>query len=117
VKEKNGIYILGTNNNGRNVQESLHSVYQGSTISNGELWHRRMGDEWNLNYSYLNNLKDLVTGLHFEKTDYQPSCMPCLEDKKIILKNRREQIEPDVLELVHSDVCGPMQMPSWGGAQ
>jgi len=34
VKEKNGIYILETNNN---VQESLHSVYQESIISNGEL--------------------------------------------------------------------------------
>jgi len=63
LKEKNGIYILRTNNNRRNVQ-SLHSVYQGSIISNGKLWYRRMG---HLSYSYLNNLKDL--GLHFEKTN------------------------------------------------
>jgi len=73
-----------------------------------------------LSYSYLNNLKDLVTGLHFEKTDYQLSCIPCIEGKqtkKSFKKLKRTNRAKDVLELVHSDVCGPMQTPSWGGAR
>lgn len=32
VKEKNGIYTIDTDNNGRNIQESLHLVHQGSII-------------------------------------------------------------------------------------
>lgn len=117
VNEKNGIYVLGTNNDGCSTQEPLRSACLGSEISDGELWHRRMR---HLSYSYLNNLKGLVTGLHFKEINYQLSCIPCLKGKqtrKPFKRSKRRNRANDILELVHSDVCGPMQTPSWGNAR
>lgn len=100
-----------------NTQESLHSACLGSEVSDGELWNRRMG---HLNYSYLNNLKGLVTGLHFKEINHQLNCIPCLKGKqtrKPFKRLKRANRANDILELVHSDVCGPMQTLSWGNAR
>ncbi|XP_045452164.1 uncharacterized protein LOC123661222 [Melitaea cinxia] len=47
------------------------------------------------------------------------SCMPCLEGKMSAASYPRGQATRanQPLELIHSDVCGPMQEPSWGGAR
>lgn len=64
-------------------------------------------------------LRNLVTGLHFEEICHSWNCVPCLKGKqtrKSFKKTKKVNTANDILELVHSDVCGPMQTSSWGGA-
>lgn len=115
VKEKNGIYILDAENIERNIQESSYMVNQESTTSDAELWHKRMG---HLNYSYLSDLRNLVTGLNFKEIPKFFNCVPCLKGKQMrkpFKKSKKASRAREILELVHSDVCGPMQTSSWGG--
>ena len=77
-----------------------------------ELWHRRMG---HLSASGMKRLREMTTGAQFEmKNELQ--CVPCIEGKHHRQPfNARGQRAERVLELVHSDLCGPMETASIGG--
>lgn len=80
-----------------------------------ELWHKRLG---HIGYSNLNVMqsKEMAIGLPRFKAD-QRKCESC-----IISKHCRDPFPKesktrtrDKLELIHSDVCGPMQNASMNG--
>jgi hypothetical protein len=80
------------------------------------LWHQRYG---HINYHDLLLLqkKSMVEGLPMLKNEYD-SCEGCALGKMhtgefLSNSNRRKKY---VLELIHTNVCGPMQMRSLGGA-
>jgi hypothetical protein len=75
-----------------------------------ELWHRRLA---HINYKALPYVSKVVTGLPEFKVDHEGVCKGCAQGKNI--KNpfqKRESKEEGVLELIHSDVCGPMTSTS-----
>lgn len=82
-----------------------------------------MAQMGHLNYSYLSDLRNLVTGLNFKEIPKSLNCVPCLKGKQMrkpFKKSKKASRASDILELVHSNalciaVCGPMQTPSWGG--
>ncbi|OUC41357.1 integrase core domain protein [Trichinella nativa] len=81
-----------------------------------DLWHRRLG---HLSRGSMKLLQDgQATGIPSDaitKTD----CVTCLKGKQCRLpfpKSATKRSE-EVLELVHSDICGPMQVASVGGAR
>ncbi|KRZ60189.1 Retrovirus-related Pol polyprotein from transposon TNT 1-94 [Trichinella nativa] len=81
-----------------------------------DLWHRRLG---HLSRGSMKLLQDgQATGIPSDaitKTD----CVTCLKGKQCRLpfpKSATKRSE-EVLELVHSDICGPMQAASVGGAR
>ncbi|KRY14711.1 Retrovirus-related Pol polyprotein from transposon TNT 1-94 [Trichinella patagoniensis] len=81
-----------------------------------DLWHRRLG---HLSRGSMKLLQDgQATGIPSDaitKTD----CVTCLKEKQCRLpfpKSATKRSE-EVLELVHSDICGPMQVASVGGAR
>ena len=85
---------------------------------NGDLWHQRLG---HVHQHRLKNCiqKDLVKGICYSKVDNLSFCEACLAGKMhrkpfpVIEKIRSSH----KLQLVHSDVCGPMQTESFGGAK
>ncbi|CAJ2629918.1 unnamed protein product [Trifolium pratense] len=86
-----------------------------SKLDNNELWHCRYG---HLSFKGLNTLvkKQMVEGLPQLK-DEQSTCKHCLTGKQ-----HREPIPKSAnwratkqLELVHSDICGPITPQSNGG--
>ncbi|CAB4035006.1 Retrovirus-related Pol poly from transposon TNT 1-94 [Paramuricea clavata] len=83
-----------------------------------DLWHQRLGHvhEQRLNSCIKNNI---VKGICCENVDKLSFCEACLAGKmhrKPFLA--REEIRSShKLQLVHSDVCGPMQTESFGGAR
>jgi len=92
------------------------------TSANGplmELWHRRLG---HLNAKGIKVLQGMVSGIDLGKLPckVEPfACEGCVEGKLA-----RQPFPTDganratkVLELVHSDVCGPMRTTSFGGAK
>ena len=88
-----------------------------------ELWHRRFG---HLGYDSLANLveQDMVEGISVSTEDFkrqqqeQPPCATCALAKQPRLPfppSHHKSSRP--LQLVHMDVCGPMQVPSQGAAR
>ena len=81
-----------------------------------DLWHQRLG---HLNGQQLDEIvrKELATGIKFPKTTRLSFCEGCVEGKmhRKPFKSRRDSHSIRKLQLVHSDVCGPMQAESIGG--
>lgn len=122
---KNGIYKISCN-----IVKPLHNkVYSSKLLSNGQktestavavstrLWHRRLG---HLGLRGMCTLKGHVSGVMFQDSqDSLKDCIPCLEGKlstQPFPKGEGKRSERP-LELVHSDVCGPMSENSLGGAK
>lgn len=78
-----------------------------------ELWHRRLGHIGISNMSFLNKIE----GLNL-KTKDTINCIACLEGKQSRLPfNEKGHRSSKLLELIHSDVCGPMSVKSIGGSR
>lgn len=85
-----------------------------------DVWHRRLG---HLNTQGLYRLRDgAATGVCFhddKNSQALKNCTACLEGKmsaKPYPSGQAHRAESP-LELVHSDVCGPIQEASFGGAK
>ncbi len=85
---------------------------------NSDLWHQRLG---HVHEQRLKNCikKDLVKGICCSKMDDLSFCEACLAGKMHrkpfpVIEEIRSSHK---LQLVHSDVCGPMQTESFGGAK
>jgi hypothetical protein len=78
-----------------------------------ELWHKRLG---HLHYEALPDLQNMVCGMPSISLSKNEICKGCMLGKNI----RKEFPSSDnkaqgILDLVHSDVCGPMSSPSLNG--
>ena len=73
------------------------------TEDNIYLWHQRMG---HLNFNDIKKIRDCTEGVKLSSKMQNCICITCLEGKQTSL-----------LELIHSDVCGPMKHVSIGGAR
>lgn len=100
----NNMYRLNTNS---------ISAYMSTTKNNDAyLWHQRMA---HLNFEDLNKLSE-STGVKIENKD-KVVCISCLEGKQSRNSFPSEGSRAKgMLELIHSDVCGPMEVQSLGGA-
>lgn len=105
---KNGLFLFQEHGDRRAL--SLASLPE-----NLDIWHRRMG---HLNVHSLSKLKNgLVSGVHF-KESVIGNCAVCAKGKQFRLpfpKNGHRANE--VLEVVHTDLCGPMEEASLGGSK
>ena len=81
-----------------------------------DLWHQRLG---HLNAQYIKEIaeKELATGVKIPKSVSLSFCEGCVEGKmhRKPFKTVGEIRSTRKLELVHSDVCGPMSVDSIGG--
>lgn len=79
-----------------------------------DVWHRRLG---HLNYKSMELLKQgMAAGISYDNKTYQ-KCIACIEGKQTRLPfpKRTFHRATEVLQLVHSDVCGPMPCMSMSG--
>ena len=103
------LYYLKYQNKGQNTNIAK--------TCNEMLWHRRYG------YLGEQNLKNLVNDQLVRDFDYNASnnigfCESCVGGKQHrALFDSSERHTVDLLELVHSDVCGKISETSIGGAQ
>jgi hypothetical protein len=86
-----------------------------STNSNDlcELWHRRMA---HLHHGALRILREIVTGVPEFGTKNQELCKGCALEKytKTVFPSSDSRAA-GILDLIHSDVCGPMSSASLSG--
>lgn len=76
------------------------------------LWHRRLA---HLNYTDVKRLSTLVDGMGVMNNDARAVCEPCVFGKQSRkpFNGSGGARSSRVLELVHSDVCGPVTPVTW----
>jgi hypothetical protein len=87
-----------------------------SSNEGATLWHQRLD---NLNMARLKKLENMVNGTNLKEVSLHHVCEACIEGKHqrtSFLKDEARRASK-LLELVHSNVCGPMKTSSRGGAQ
>ena len=81
-------------------------------------WHCRYG---HLNFGYINKLAqgNLVTGMKYTKGETNQECEACARAKMHRIPFPKQSLKKttEPLELIHSDVCGPMNTDSIGGSK
>ena len=82
-------------------------------------------NKWHIRYGHLNekNLKlllnqNLVKGMSVKSDDKLSTCKTCIMGKQTAktFPKVSDSKSENLLDLVHSDVCGPMRTKSLGGA-
>ena len=88
------------------------------SISDVDLWHQRLG---HLNGQQLGTIveKGLASGVKMSTTSKLSVCEGCMEGKMQckLFKSLSYLRSKKKLELIHSDVCGPLQVESIGGSR
>lgn len=125
--KKYGCTIKNANNEVIANCKSEHGVYKFSgnigtcMISREEksafLWHRRLG---HINYQSLKKMRDgAVSGIEFKDDDTEiKNCDVCARGKQARLPFKQSETKSTrSLELIHSDLCGPMETQSIGHAK
>ena len=83
-----------------------------------ELWHLHLG---HLGYDSVKDMAryDIVMGMKTDSYNFDRDCEGCSLGKQSRdpFSKKGTEHASDVLHLVHSDVCGPMQIASDGGAR
>lgn len=78
-------------------------------------WHQRMG---HLNFQSLKKMSDNTEHVTFSGKTENLTCITCKEGKQTRLPFKSDGSKvTKPLELVHSDVCGPMEIQSLGGSR
>jgi hypothetical protein len=110
----NEAIIIGSEENGLYKLKGHSEASMAHAIENScELWHRRLS---HINYKALSYICKAVTSLPELKGNHEGVCNGCAQGKNI--KNsfsKRDRKEEGVLELIHSNVCGPMPSSSISG--
>ena len=78
-----------------------------------ELWHRRFG---HLHYTSLPGLQKMVTGIPEVSLKHDGICKGCALGKNTKKSfSRSKNRSKGILDLIHSNICGPMSSPSLSG--
>lgn len=88
-------------------QPPSKKIFVAKTQSDINLWHRRMG---HTNVQYLKKLKQgIVTGIDFKESNLK-DCVVCAKGKQSKIPFNHEGTRAsELLELIHSDLCGPIE--------
>jgi len=102
--------------------EPIHKSYLCSSNSNAssvQTWHFRYGHLGYDNLKLLKN-KSMVDGLEFDPEEVlNDDCEGCAMGKlhRIPFPKNNNHKSTQLLELIHTDVCGPMSVESIGGSR
>ena len=93
---------------GNPIQALVHE-----TMNPCELWHKRFG---HLNYRALPSLPKMVTSLPSLSLVHDSLCNGCALGKNVKKTySNSSRRSKGILDLVHSNLCGPMTVPSLSG--
>jgi hypothetical protein len=99
--QEGGLYKL----KGHFVSALVHS-----TITPSELWHRRFS---HIHYKALPIVSKMVTGLPEIQVEHEGICKGCAQGKNVKKPfPSSDSKAKGVLDIIHSDVCGPMSTAS-----
>lgn len=102
-----------------NVTEHQETMLMTTVSSDLDLWHRRLG---HMNVDYMKKLQGMAEESSFSKLKFagceNKTCIVCCKGKQTRLPFKNSGTRAtEMLELVHSDLCGPMQVNSMAGSR
>ena len=111
-----GLYRLNLNfnftNSLFNVEHVSSSKFNVQNENSAFLWHQRLG---HISKERMMRLvkSEILPHLDFGDLDV---CVDCIKGKQTrhISKNSTTRSN-ELLELIHTDICGPFDIPSWSG--
>lgn len=111
------IYAWGNKSSSLYLMDATVSKYMVNVMEDDkmtELWHRRLSHMSEKGLDCLGK-KNVLSSFKRAKLN---KCDHCLAGKqmRVSFHSRPPSRKQDLLELVHSDVCGPMKVKSYGGA-
>lgn len=93
------------------MESKLKTLYCDS--NNIEVWHKRLGHLSCKGMLLLRN--GLAKSIDFKENQLKP-CIPIEGKQKcLVFPKGASKRSQQILELIHSDLCGPMSVNSWGG--
>lgn len=102
----------------QNVENSSNALQsEQPRKSLAETWHRRLG---HLNYKdmYAALKEDRIRGIKIPESNDNIQCEICLKGKMTATPIPKKSVrKSDLLEIIHTDVCGPMRCQSLGKAK
>ena len=81
--------------------------------SSADLWHKRLG---HISKERILRLikSEVLPQLDF--TDWNNTCVDCIKGKQTKHVSKQAATRSSgLLDLIHTDICGPFDVPSWGG--
>ena len=98
------------------INESLHASNFGTKRKltdeySSMLWHKRLG---RISKQRMQRLvsEGILDSLDFENFKM---CINCIKGKQTNIKKVGANKSSSVLELIHTDICGPFPIASWNG--
>lgn len=112
VKESDGVYKLSSSTE---VKGMFTNVNNNNLVN----WHRKLG---HLNYQSMCNMRDgAVQGMSFRNDPgILKSCEVCAmgkQSRQPFKSGKNQRKSKNILDIVHSDLCGEMEEISIGGAR
>lgn len=109
AKLRNNMYKLET------VAGKVYAATLNENKADIDTWHRRLG---HLNMVDVKRLESCAEGMKLTNRNENLVCIPCCEGKQSRFSFSHSGSRADtLLEIIHSDLCGPMETPSAGGAK
>ena len=107
-KELEDVVVIGEEEGGLyKIKEHPETTLVHETTSSSELWHIRFG---HIICKELYYVSKVVIGLPYLKIDHEGTCKECAIGKNIKNPFPKSETKTKVtLELIHSDVCGPIR--------
>ena len=95
------------------LQISSHGTTRKLNENSATLWHKRLGhiSKQRIQRLMLDEILDPLDLSDFEV------CIECIKGKRTNIRKLGSKRAKDVLELVHTDICGPFPTTSWNGQQ
>lgn len=107
-KQENGLYEIDLHPDEMNRSLMIEKI--GST----EKWHKKLG---HLSLTEMKKLLDISSGVEVTATDLKKTeklCETCMKAKQSRLPFNGQKIRTKrPLELIHTDLCGPVDPPTW----
>ncbi|KAK9690672.1 hypothetical protein RND81_09G145600 [Saponaria officinalis] len=107
------LYML---DNVASYSENLHVETRGTKRkfnkkNSASLWHKRLG------HVSKERIQRLVSNGILDSVDFTDFdvCVSCIKGKQTKVKRLGANRATDVLELIHTDICGPFPTASWNG--
>ena len=107
------LYVLDTI---ASFNESLHVSVRGvkrklTGENSASLWHKRLG---HISKGRIERLVSTEILHPLDFTDFE-TCVNCIKGKQTNIRRLGANRTSDVLELIHTDICGPFPTTAWNG--
>jgi len=102
-----------------NLYKLCNIVDEKTYVTSNETWHRRLG---HINSERMKDMsiKEKVIDFDYDhKIKDFDKCEPCIKGKinRLPFHKKEKDESKEILELIHSDVCGKLEKKSLGGAE